>query len=236
MIRVSRVGIVHGAFVLFAVALVGRAAWVQVGQADRWRARAETQQTVETEIPAVRGAILDASGAVLVESRALVRLDIAPTEVKESRPLADALRRIGVAPEFVRRAVDRKRKWVELPGRFLTSDVEDLLKMRGVHSRPVLERVPPSTDGLRRLLGTVDREGKAVGGVEAALDGQGVALALRPLVEADLAAGRLIVPFDIAVPSPFAYFLVMRRAVAARSPVVAFRNWLLAQTGCADGV
>ena len=171
MIRVSRVGIVHGAFVLFAVALVGRAAWVQVGQADRWRARAESQQTVETEIPAVRGAILDASGAVLVESRALVRLDIAPTEVKESRPLADALRRIGVAPEFVRRAVDRKRKWVELPGRFLTSDVEDLLKMRGVHSRPVLERVPPSTDGLRRLLGTVDRDGKAVGGMEAALDG-----------------------------------------------------------------
>jgi cell division protein FtsI (penicillin-binding protein 3) len=171
VIRVSRVGIVHGAFVLFAVALVGRAAWVQVGQADRWRARAESQQTVETEIPAVRGAILDASGAVLVESRALVRLDIAPTEVKESRPLADALRRIGVAPEFVRRAVDRKRKWVELPGRFLTSDVEDLLKMRGVHSRPVLERVPPSTDGLRRLLGTVDRDGKAVGGMEAALDG-----------------------------------------------------------------
>lgn len=43
--------------------------------------------------------------------------------------------------------------------------------MRGVHSRPVLERVPPSTDGLRRLLGTVDRDGKAVGGMEAALDG-----------------------------------------------------------------
>ena len=80
------------------------------------------------------------------------------------------------------------------------------------------------------------RFGNAVLAVEAALDGQGVALALRPLVEADLAAGRLIVPFDIAVPSPFAYFLVMRRAVAARSPVVAFRNWLLAQTGCADGV
>lgn len=80
------------------------------------------------------------------------------------------------------------------------------------------------------------RFGNAVLAVEAALDGQGVALALRPLVEADLAVGRLIVPFDIAVPSPFAYFLVMRRAVAARTPVVAFRNWLLAQTGGADGV
>ena len=171
MIRVSRVGVVHGAFVLFAIALVGRTAWVQLGQADRWRARARGQQMVATELPAARGAILDAVGSVLVESRALVRLDIAPTEVKKRPELAAALRRVGVPAEFVKRATDRDRKWVELPGRFLSTDVEDLLAMRGVHSRPVLERVPPSTDGLRRLLGTVDNNGVAVGGVESALDG-----------------------------------------------------------------
>ena len=171
MIHVSRVGIVNSAFVVFAIALLGRTAWVQVGQADRWRARATGQQKVETEIPAARGAILDAAGTVLVESRALVRLDIAPPEVKERRLLAAALRRVGVPADFVGRATDRSRKWVELPGRFLSSDVDDLLKMRGVHPRPVLERVPPSTDGLRRLLGTVDRDGRAVGGMEAALDG-----------------------------------------------------------------
>jgi len=171
VIRVSRVGVVNGAFVLFAIALLGRAAWVQVGQADRWRARATGQQKVDTEIPAVRGAILDAAGTVLVESRALVRLDVAPTEVKDRRQLAVALRRVGVPEGFVGRATDRDRKWVELPGRFLSSDVDDLLKMRGVHPRPVLERVPPSTDGLRRLLGTVDNDGRAVGGIESALDG-----------------------------------------------------------------
>lgn len=75
------------------------------------------------------------------------------------------------------------------------------------------------------------RFSNAVLAVEAALDGQGVALALRPLVEADLAAGRLLIPFDRAVPSPFAYYLVMRKAVADRPPVVAFRDWLLQQTG-----
>ena len=88
MIRVSRVGVVHGAFVLFAIALTGRAAWVQLGQADRWRARASRQQEVATEIPAARGAILDATGAVLVESRPLVRLDVAPPEVKKPAELA----------------------------------------------------------------------------------------------------------------------------------------------------
>jgi LysR family glycine cleavage system transcriptional activator len=71
------------------------------------------------------------------------------------------------------------------------------------------------------------RFSNAVLAVEAALDGQGVALALKPLVEADVAAGRLIVPFEIAVPSPFGYFLVMRKAVAQRNSVAAFRRWLL---------
>lgn len=75
------------------------------------------------------------------------------------------------------------------------------------------------------------RFSNAVLAVEAALDGQGVALALRPLVEADLLAGRLVAPFDISVPSPFAYYLTMRKAVASRPSVIAFRDWLLQQTG-----
>lgn len=65
--------------------------------------------------------------------------------------------------------------------------------------------------------------------VEAALEGQGVVLALKPLVAADIAAGRLIVPFEIGAPSPYAYFLVMRKAVADRPAVHAFRDWLLGE-------
>lgn len=70
--------------------------------------------------------------------------------------------------------------------------------------------------------------------VEAALDGQGVALALLPLVESDIAAGRLIAPFDITLPSPYAYFLVMRRALARRPSVLAFRDWLMREAGAAS--
>jgi len=61
---------------------------------------------------------------------------------------------------------------------------------------------------------------------EAALDGQGIALALRPLIEADVAAGRLAIPFDIALPSPYAYELAVSAAVAQRPAVAAFRAWL----------
>jgi len=170
VIRVSRVGVVHGAFVLFAAALVARAAWVQLGQTDDWRRRARGQQFTNAELPATRGSILDATGDVLVESRSLVRLDVAPNEIRDPDALRAALRRQRVPASFIQRATDRDRKWVELPGHFLTTDVTDLLGMYGVHPRPVVERVPPATDGLRRLLGRVNDEGEAVGGIEAALD------------------------------------------------------------------
>lgn len=170
MIRVSRLGIVHGAFVLFAVALVARSAWVQLGETESWRKRARGQQFSLAEIPASRGSILDAAGTVLVESRWLVRLDVAPGEIRDPAALRAALKRERMSAEFIRRATDKSRKWVELPGRFLTTDVADLLAMRGVHPRPVIERVPPATDGLRRLLGHIDNNGQAVGGIEAALD------------------------------------------------------------------
>ncbi len=80
------------------------------------------------------------------------------------------------------------------------------------------------------------RFSNAVLAVEAALDGQGVALALKPLVEADVAAGRLLIPFTHAVASPYAYFLVMHKALAGRPAVAAFRDWLMAEAGAAAGV
>lgn len=73
------------------------------------------------------------------------------------------------------------------------------------------------------------RFSNAVLAVEAALEGQGVVLALPPLVEADIAAGRLIVPFPLAVPSPYAYYLVMPEVIAERPSVAAFRRWLLGE-------
>jgi cell division protein FtsI (penicillin-binding protein 3) len=182
MVRASRVGLIHGAFVLFAAALIGRAAQVQLFQTDLWRTRARQQQVAASTIPAPRGMILDASGAMLVESRQLVRLNIAPREVAENkkkpevgmqrlRDLAHALDRAGVKREWVMRASDTSRAWVTLPGKFLASDVTAITATRGVHAETVLERVPPATDGLRRLIGRADDIGEPIDGLEKALDG-----------------------------------------------------------------
>ena len=67
--------------------------------------------------------------------------------------------------------------------------------------------------------------------IEAALAGQGLALAIKPLAEADLASGRLVAPFQTEIPSAFAYYLLIPKALASRRSILAFGQWLLAAGG-----
>jgi LysR family glycine cleavage system transcriptional activator len=65
--------------------------------------------------------------------------------------------------------------------------------------------------------------------LEAASQKLGVALALKPLVDSDLASNRLCAPFDIEMKPQSAYYLVCPEVIADRPAVAAFRKWLLAQ-------
>ena len=64
-------------------------------------------------------------------------------------------------------------------------------------------------------------------GLEAAVDGLGVVLGIKELAERDLAAGRLVAPFDYDMPLPYSYYVVCAETSADRPKVVAFRKWLL---------
>jgi len=63
--------------------------------------------------------------------------------------------------------------------------------------------------------------------VEAAIAGHGIALAARPLVSADIALGRLAMPFALSVPSQYAYFVTSPSVTTERPTVLAARAWLL---------
>ena len=65
--------------------------------------------------------------------------------------------------------------------------------------------------------------------LSAAVDGVGVALASKVLIDAELTAGRLIAPFATVIRRPQAYFLVAPEAMADRPIVKVFRAWLLNQ-------
>lgn len=63
--------------------------------------------------------------------------------------------------------------------------------------------------------------------LNAAIEGQGVAMGRGELVAMDLAAGRLVRPFDLTIPFRFAYYVVCPEAVADWPKIVAFRDWIL---------
>lgn len=64
---------------------------------------------------------------------------------------------------------------------------------------------------------------------EAALEGVGVALLLRPLIDTDIEEGRLVVPFPQAAPTPYAYYLVTPENIADHPAADSFRLWMLGQ-------
>lgn len=65
--------------------------------------------------------------------------------------------------------------------------------------------------------------------IDAAVDGQGVALARTMLAASDLISGRLVCPFSLALPVPYAYWVVCPKATAAMPKISIFREWLLAE-------
>jgi LysR family transcriptional regulator, glycine cleavage system transcriptional activator len=62
--------------------------------------------------------------------------------------------------------------------------------------------------------------------LDAAIAGHGVVLAYSAIAAADLAAGRLVRLFSLALPDQFAYYIVTASGALERPKVKAFRNWL----------
>jgi LysR family glycine cleavage system transcriptional activator len=66
--------------------------------------------------------------------------------------------------------------------------------------------------------------------LQAAIDGQGVALGRSSLAHDALARGQLVRPFDIALPGDYAYYFTCPDYAADRPRVKAFRDWLIAES------
>ena len=62
--------------------------------------------------------------------------------------------------------------------------------------------------------------------LDAAISGHGVVLAQSTIAAADLAAGRLVRLFSLALPDQFAYYIVTASGALERPKVRAFRDWL----------
>lgn len=170
MLRETRLRIVHGALVLFAVSLVLRSAWVQLWQGDMWERQAARQHYAQSALPAPRGDILDVAGVPLAQSQVQVKLNVVPQEVKEPRRLARSLQRLGVDRATLRRVADRSRKWVPINRTYLPSEVATVTALPGVRREAVVERHYVPSEGIRRIVGRTNGEGSGIEGLEFTLD------------------------------------------------------------------
>ena len=76
---------------------------------------------------------------------------------------------------------------------------------------------------------------QSVMAIQAAVNGLGVALGRTSLVATELAAGRLVAPFDIVLSGEDAYWITYPHSLAERPSLIAFRDWLLEEARTAMG-
>ncbi len=105
----------------------------------------------------------------------------------------------------------------------------DLLTLPLLHQR--------NRDGIRQWLikaGVSVADQPLPGGIfedanvllHAILDGKGAGLGNLPFIEDDLAAGRLVQPWPLAIDPGDAYYLIYRKQALRKTPVKAVRGWL----------
>jgi cell division protein FtsI (penicillin-binding protein 3) len=169
--------LLHLSLVAFAAVLLVRSARVQLVDGDRWQQVADRQHLQADTLRAPRGLVEDDGGEPLAVSREVLRLTIAPNQVRpptaqrnDRDSLARELAALGVSRDVIRKALDSTRRYVAVPGLYLPSEVRRLRAIRGVRADWAMQRLTTGTPGLRRLVGTVDAEGNARDGLERALD------------------------------------------------------------------
>ncbi|WP_029511291.1 transcriptional regulator GcvA [Marinobacterium stanieri] len=112
------------------------------------------------------------------------------------------------------------------------SNPEDLLQKTLIHVSgrrqewpQILRQLGVRVTGLTR---TMSFSSTALA-VSAAIEGIGVALADRALVQRELESGQLVVPFDITLDKPKGFYLVYQEKRPLTYGMEAFRDWILAE-------
>ena len=181
----SRLTLIGTGFGLAALAVIGRAAQLQLVQGSRWRSRASAQQTANISLPARRGTIYDRNGVALALSQETFGIGVAPHELDDAARAATLLAASTDRPRAEILAVLRgDRVWTQWPGPYSWTKVASLRNLRGVYLQRRLERYYPRPGLAPRLIGRTDQRGRGGSGLERAFDSvlagrSGSAVALR---------------------------------------------------------
>lgn len=164
-----RLQVIEGAMVLGLIALVGRAAQVQLIQGGRWSTEARVQRTEHIVLAARRGTLSDRHGKPLALTQETYHVGVAPNELRDPERDPDLLARQLHIPLTDIRVALRKR-YAYFAGPFTTLQVRPLRGLRGVHLEPVVNRFYPQPDLAQAVIGRVGDDGHGATGLERALD------------------------------------------------------------------
>ena len=183
-----RTGFIQFCLALGMLAILARAAQLQLVQGDEFAERAARQRTSTVVMPARRGTIYDRSGEPLVVSQEQYHISIAPEQVRDRSATARAVgRALGESPAVLVRELASGRPSVYRHGPFTASQVQPLRDVPGVHLEPIQRRLRYGGDFAAPMLGVFDPESETgKSGIESALDSllrgtPGEAVALRDI-------------------------------------------------------
>jgi cell division protein FtsI (penicillin-binding protein 3) len=165
---------IHALEAVFALALMGivaRAVQVQVIEGRQWAEAADAQLLVRETLPARRGTLFDRHGEPMAITHEYYHIGVAPREIEDTDAATRLLaRHLGRSPREVRADLRSGRPWVYYQGPYTASDIAPLRTVRGIHPEAELLRFHPSEHLAAPILGRLDSEGAAAGGLELALD------------------------------------------------------------------
>jgi len=155
------------------LALVLRAAQVQLVEGRRHAAAARAQRTEEVVLDARRGTLFDRHGTAIALTQETYHVGIAPNELRDpARDVATIARQLRVPQSDVQRGLRKRYAW--FAGPFTALEVQPLRTVRGVHLEPLLRRFYPSREFARAVIGRVGEDGRGGGsgggGLERLLD------------------------------------------------------------------
>jgi cell division protein FtsI (penicillin-binding protein 3) len=158
-----RLGFVEVGLGLALLALVLRAAQVQLIKGRTYAASAAKQRTERVVLEARRGTLFDRHGTAIALTQETYHAGVAPNELRDPRrDVATIARQLRLDPRDVERAMQRRYAW--FAGPFTAQEVQPIRSMRGVHLEPVLRRFYPSQEFARAVIGRIGDDGRGSGG------------------------------------------------------------------------
>jgi len=168
----ARIGAIQFGFALGILAILTRAAQLQIVEAERWEREAARQRTEKVVLPARRGALYDRNGVPLAITQEFYHVGVAPNELEDIRTVFVTLvRNLSVSAPAVNREFQARKRWIYLHGPFNATQVQPLRTVRGIHLTGEYQRFYPSRDLARPIIGALSPDRPVGGsGLESALD------------------------------------------------------------------